>query len=83
MTPWCETYVPMPAELGGGLVPCKMPSAASYRFRCRWGHVLTRAACAHHDPVPGNVGCWECKVRHDREEPMTWEVVEVAAGPSQ
>lgn len=82
MTPWCEAYVPMPHELGGQLVPCKMPSAAAYRFRCRFGHELTRAVCADHDPVPGEVGCRYC---HDagREEPMTWQVVELAAGPSQ
>lgn len=74
MVPWCESYVPVL----GQLAPCKAPAVASYCFRCALGHRVTRSVCADHDPVPGTVGCYECKLA-GREEPMTWEVTEVAA----
>lgn len=82
MTPWCEAYVPMPPEVGGGLAPCKAPAVASYRFSCAApaAHQLTRSVCADHDPIPGEVGCRFC---HDegKEVPMTWEVIALA-GPA-
>ena len=64
------------------MVPCKAPAAAAYRFRCIHGHEVTRSVCAEHDPVPGSVGCYQC-YKDGREEPMTWEVVEVGATPRQ
>lgn len=73
MVPWCEAYVPVV----GQLAPCKAPAAAAYRYSCANGHHVTRSVCAEHDPVPGVVGCYECKAA-GKEVPMTWELLEVA-----
>lgn len=89
MTPWCEAYVPLSFRPdlaavipSGALVPCKAPAVAAYRYRCILGHQVTRSVCPEHDPVPGVVGCYECK-QGGREEPMTWELVEVRPAPRQ
>jgi hypothetical protein len=73
MVPWCEAYVPVV----GQLQPCKAPAVVAYRYRCRLGHDLTRSVCAGHDPVPGEVGCYHCR-QAGIEEPMTWQLTEVA-----
>jgi hypothetical protein len=78
MTPWCEAYVPVL----GQLAPCKAPAVAAYRYRCAAGHQVTRSSCARHDPVPGTVGCHQCK-QAGTETPMTWELVERAAAQGQ
>jgi len=88
VTPWCEAYVPVTVDhLPAGapviqFVPCKAPATAAYRYTCIYRHEMTRSSCAAHDPVPGEVGCYTCK-QAGREEPVTWQVVELAAGPSQ
>jgi len=61
-------------------VPCKAPATAAYRYICIYRHEITRSSCSDHDPVPGNVGCYTCR-KAGREEPMTWQVVELAAEP--
>lgn len=78
MVPWCEAFVPVL----GQLVPCKAPAVAAYRYRCQFGHAVTRSVCADHDPVPGVVGCHQCKAG-GAEVPMTWELVEGGTAPPE